>query len=62
MPRLRLVNVVKRFGNHTVVWGLSADVAEDHMLMLLGPSGRGKTATLRLVAGLLHPDDGSILW
>jgi ABC-type Fe3+/spermidine/putrescine transport system ATPase subunit len=31
------------------------------MLVLLGPSGCGKTTTLQLVAGLLHPDDGSII-
>jgi ABC-type Fe3+/spermidine/putrescine transport system ATPase subunit len=41
--------------------GLSTTVAEGQMLVLLGPSGCGKTTTLQLVAGLLHPDDGSII-
>jgi iron(III) transport system ATP-binding protein len=61
MSKLQLINLVKRFGDQTVVRGLSATLAEGHMLVLLGPSGCGKTTTLRLVAGLLHPDDGSIL-
>jgi len=61
VPKLQLINVVKRFGNQTVVSGVRVDVAEGQMLVLLGPSGCGKTTTLRLVAGLLHPDDGSIL-
>src|SRR5262249_31354823 len=63
MLKLELINVVKRFGEATeaVIRGLSATVAEGQMLVLLGPSGCGKTTTLQLVAGLLHPDDGSIL-
>ncbi len=63
MLKLELVDVVKRFGHQTdpVVRGLSTRVAEGKMLVLLGPSGCGKTTTLQMVAGLLHPDDGSIL-
>lgn len=61
MPKLELINLVKRFGDQAVVRGLSASVTEGHMLVLLGPSGCGKTTTLRLVAGLLLPDDGTIL-
>lgn len=61
MPKLQLINLVKRFGDQAVVRGLSVSVTEGHMLVLLGPSGCGKTTTLRLVAGLLLPDDGSIL-
>ena len=40
--------------------GLSLRVAEGEILALLGPSGCGKTTTLRLVAGLEHPDAGTI--
>jgi ABC-type Fe3+/spermidine/putrescine transport system ATPase subunit len=61
LPKLQLIDLVKSFGQQQVVRGLFADVAEGQMLVLLGPSGCGKTTTLRLVAGLLHPDDGSIL-
>ena len=63
MLKLELVNVVKRFGKEgeAVIRGLSTIVAEGQMLVLLGPSGCGKTTALQLVAGLLHPDDGSII-
>jgi len=61
-PKLQIDQVVKHFGDgaDAVIKGLSATVAEGQMLVLLGPSGCGKTTTLQLVAGLLHPDDGSI--
>jgi ABC-type Fe3+/spermidine/putrescine transport system ATPase subunit len=63
MLKLELIDVVKRFGDRAeaVIRGLSITVAEGQMLVLLGPSGCGKTTALQLVAGLLHPDDGSIL-
>jgi ABC-type Fe3+/spermidine/putrescine transport system ATPase subunit len=63
MLKLELIDVVKRFDDQTdaVIRGLSTRVAEGEMLVLLGPSGCGKTTTLQMVAGLLHPDDGSIL-
>jgi iron(III) transport system ATP-binding protein len=63
MLKLELVDVVKRFASEgePVIRGLSTTVAEGQMLVLLGPSGCGKTTTLQLVAGLLHPDDGSIV-
>ena len=63
MLKLELINVVKRFGDRAeaVIRGLSITVAEGQMLVQLGPSGCGKTTALQLVAGLLHPDDGSIL-
>ena len=61
MPKLQLIDVEKRFGEASAVRGVSTKVAEGQMLVLLGPSGCGKTTTLRMVAGLLHPDGGSIL-
>jgi len=63
MVKLELIDVVKRFANQpqAVIRGLSTAVGEGQMLVLLGPSGCGKTTTLQLVAGLLEPDDGSIL-
>jgi iron(III) transport system ATP-binding protein len=63
MAKLELIDVVKRFGGQAqpVIRSLSTSVGEGQMLVLLGPSGCGKTTTLQLVAGLLDPDDGSIL-
>lgn len=60
-PRLRLENVVKRFGPVTVLDGLSLDVAAGEMVCLIGPSGSGKSTLLRTL-NLLEPiDDGRIL-
>ena len=39
---------------------LSLDVASGEFIVLLGPSGAGKTTTLRLVAGLERPDEGRV--
>jgi putative spermidine/putrescine transport system ATP-binding protein len=58
---LAVRGVSKRFGQARVLEGLSISVARGEFLSLLGPSGCGKTTLLRLVAGLLTPDDGRIL-
>jgi multiple sugar transport system ATP-binding protein len=61
MASLELRNVVKRFKSQTVVDGLSLTVADGETLVLFGPSGAGKTVLLRLVAGVIDPDEGKIL-
>ncbi len=55
-----LRDIVKRFGNTTVVNRVSLDIPNGAMFFLLGPSGCGKTTILRMVAGFFPPDDGSI--
>ena len=60
MAELRLDRVGKRFGATTAVHDLSLDVASGEFIVLLGPSGAGKTTTLRLVAGLERPDEGRV--
>ena len=60
MADLRLDRVGKRFGNMHAVDGLSLDAASGEFIVLLGPSGAGKTTTLRLVAGLEKPDAGRV--
>ena len=52
--------VTKRYGETVAVDGLSFDVARGEMFGLIGPDGAGKTTSIRLLCGLLHPDDGSI--
>ncbi len=58
VAELRLEGVVKRFGAVTAVDALSLEIASGEFIVLLGPSGAGKTTTLRLVAGLEAPDRG----
>jgi ABC-type Fe3+/spermidine/putrescine transport system ATPase subunit len=53
-------NLVKRYGNVTVVHGISFDVAKGEFVSLLGPSGCGKTTTLRCIAGLEDANGGLI--
>ena len=60
MADLKLVGVGKSFGETHAVQDLSLDVASGEFIVLLGPSGAGKTTTLRLVAGLETPDSGQV--
>lgn len=60
MADLRLEGVSKRFGEVQAVSGLDLDIRSGEFIVLLGPSGAGKTTTLRLVAGLETPDAGRV--
>ena len=51
-------NLVKRFGTKTVVDHVSMDVAEGEIVGFLGPNGSGKTTTIRIMCGLLTPNEG----
>ena len=52
--------IVKRFGDFTVLDGVSVEVPSGSLTALLGPSGSGKSTLLRVVAGLERPDEGSV--
>ena len=58
--RFTVSQLVKRFGDNTVVDNLDLDIEDGEFLVLLGPSGCGKTTTLRCLAGLETPQGGSI--
>ena len=60
MSEVALDHVSKRFGATHAVSDLSLTVENGAFVVLLGPTGAGKTTTLRLVAGLERPDAGSI--
>jgi multiple sugar transport system ATP-binding protein len=60
MADLHIQNVSKSFGPVHAVQGLALDVKSGEFIVLLGPSGAGKTTTLRLVAGLEKPDVGQV--
>jgi multiple sugar transport system ATP-binding protein len=60
MAEIGLDGVAKRFGGATAVDGLSLTIADGEFFVLLGPTGAGKTTTLRLIAGLEIPDAGRV--
>ncbi len=60
MANLRLVNLSKRFEDVQAIKGLDLDIEDSELMVMLGPTGAGKTTTLRSVAGLEHPEEGEI--
>lgn len=61
MAEFALRGVSKRFGKVEAVRALDLDAADGEFVVLLGPTGAGKTTTLRLLAGLERADAGQIL-
>jgi phospholipid/cholesterol/gamma-HCH transport system ATP-binding protein len=59
-PAIELVDVVKRFGSQRVLDGTSLVVPTGGITVLLGPSGAGKTVTIKHILGLLQPSAGVV--
>ena len=57
---LILENLTKRFGKFTAVNNISLAVKRGEIFGFLGPNGAGKTTTIKMIAGLLKPDNGQI--
>src|SRR3977135_3279674 len=60
MADVSIRNASKRFGETLAVDGLSIEIEDGAFVVLLGPTGAGKTTTLRLIAGLEKPATGQI--
>jgi len=60
MASIELSGVSRAFGEVKAVADLDIQIADGEFVVLLGPSGAGKTTTLRLIAGLERPDEGRI--
>ncbi|MDO5669081.1 MAG: ABC transporter ATP-binding protein [Corynebacterium sp.] len=60
-PHVELRNIVKQYGDKTVLNNLNLHIGEAEMVALLGPSGCGKSTSLRILAGLENADAGEVL-
>nr|WP_310425824.1 ATP-binding cassette domain-containing protein [Chamaesiphon sp. VAR_48_metabat_135_sub] len=59
-PIIQLRGVSKAFGKSVILDGMDLDIYPGEGLGIIGPSGTGKSTILRIVAGLLAPDEGEI--
>jgi len=59
-PIISVRNVVKRFGEQTVLSGINLDVYPGETMVIMGGSGSGKSTLLRLIIGSLKPDEGDV--
>jgi ABC-2 type transport system ATP-binding protein len=57
-PALRLEGLTKRFGPRVAVDHVDLAVAQGEAFALVGPDGAGKTTTMRLLVGIMDPDEG----
>jgi multiple sugar transport system ATP-binding protein len=60
MAEIRLEGLHKQFGDIVALDGISFDVKEKEFVVMLGPTGAGKTTTLRSIVGLEKPEQGDI--
>ncbi len=58
---LEVKNLTKSYGKFDAVKGIDFSIAEGEIFALIGPNGTGKSTTLKMVASVLQPSDGSIV-
>ena len=57
---LRAENIMKMYGNRTVVKSISLEVQQGDIIGLLGPNGAGKTTSFYMIVGMIKPNEGRI--
>lgn len=55
---IELANIRKCYGNQTVLQSLNLTIARGELVAFLGPNGAGKSTTMKIMTGLLSPEDG----
>lgn len=60
MADVTLTGISKSFGDKRAIDGLDLHISDGEFVVLLGPTGAGKTTTLRMIAGLEKPDAGTV--
>jgi len=59
-PAIALYAACKSYGRQVAVRNLTLEVARGELFAFLGPNGAGKTTTIKMIVGLLQPDEGSV--
>jgi len=62
MSLLSVQNVTMRFGGVTAVEGVSLEIGEDSLVGFIGPNGAGKTTLMRIITGVLRPQEGRVVF
>ena len=60
MARIEFTGIQKRWGDFRGVRDVDIDIADEELIVFLGPSGSGKITTMRMIAGLEEPTAGEI--
>jgi lipopolysaccharide export system ATP-binding protein len=60
ISQIKTTELVKKYGNRTVVKKVSIEVKQGEIVGLLGPNGAGKTTTFYMTVGLIKPDGGEV--
>ncbi len=58
MPSIRIQGITRRFGDDIALDGVHLDFYAGEVMVMLGPNGAGKTTTVRVLNGILAPDEG----
>ncbi|MEJ6400399.1 amino acid ABC transporter ATP-binding protein [Nicoliella lavandulae] len=58
---LELKNITKKYGNRTIINNLNAQIKDNEIMCIVGPSGAGKTTLLRCISGLEKIDQGQFI-
>lgn len=59
---IKVENIIKSYGNLTVLKGISVEIPERKVVAIVGPSGAGKTTLLQIMGTLSQPDSGSVMF
>lgn len=60
-PLIELKDIHLSFGDHQVLRGINLTVSQNEIVAILGPSGSGKSTLIKIVVGLLTPDQGEVI-
>lgn len=58
---LEIKNLRKKYGNFPALDGLNLEISKGELFGFVGPNGAGKTTTIKIITGLLVPDEGSVV-